>query len=266
MTTTSNINATDDIPAEAIEKLITATTEQERGKIAYSAKQTPRCRLIIVEGAKGGVGKSTVASSSIDTIVMTQGGTVYIVDADPANPDVGKSYDNILPWTSPNLDTRGGIMDLVDTMAATATSHIVVSCPARVAGWSEWGGMVTEAAQQLDIDVVVLWVLGRQRDSIEALKHFAEIMPTTLIHPIINEYWGRANQFQRWYDSKTRERILSRSGATEIVFPDVADRVVDIMRDQRLCWSSLDSLPFSCRIEAERFRRAASAALTPVLF
>lgn len=224
-------------------------------------------KIITVDGGKGGVGKSIVASAVLDVLYKRGCEKGILVDSDPSNPDVGKAYSEA-PWLLGcefyNTDTKDGFLSLIDCVQESQADYTIINCPARAEGWLKYGALLIENLAELNAEFATLWVLGRQRDSVESLKIYHDLLPTVVIHPVINTYWGEKNCFQIWNDSNMRQIVLS-NGGKEILFPAVADRVTDQARITRRRWDEEDNIPLSIKLESRRFRIAAHAALDPIL-
>ncbi len=65
----------------------------------------------ISSGSKGGVGKSMVAMALLHYL-LRRDKDVLLVEADTANPDVGKAYGKTVETVYLNLDEEEGWMDL----------------------------------------------------------------------------------------------------------------------------------------------------------
>jgi len=59
---------------------------------------------------------------------------------------------------------------------------------------------------------VALWVITRQRDSLELLKAFMEEVPKVDVHVVRNGYFGDERKFELHNGSKIREAVESRGG------------------------------------------------------
>lgn len=219
--------------------------------------------LFIVQGGKGGVGKSITTSSAIDYILNGLNGTVHLDDADPSNPDVAKMYNDVLNCSYTNLDNKNGFLSLIDTIDTTDCKYIIVNCPARSLAWNDFGHMIFDNLSGLNCTMKTLWVLGRQRDSLEALQHYYDSMPETTIFPVINTYFGPKESFELWETSSKLKPAILKKGS-EIVFPSCADRVTDVMRNKRLKWNDVSKMQLSHRIEVERFRKEVFKVLAPI--
>jgi hypothetical protein len=118
--------------------------------------------------------------------------------------------------------------------------------------------------EALDATLVALWVINRQRDSLELLKEFIEAIPRATVHVVRNGYFGDERKFELYNASKLRVSIESRGGRS-VTLPDLADRVADDLYTQRL---SLDaaakSLPIGNRAELARWRGEVRKVLTAV--
>jgi Mrp family chromosome partitioning ATPase len=95
----------------------------------------------MVSGSKGGVGKSIVSMSLIHYL-SKRGEKLLLIDADTANPDVGKAYGKTVETVYINLDEKDGWMDLVNRLAVQPDETVVVKlCILRpasdglVSGW-----------------------------------------------------------------------------------------------------------------------------------
>jgi Mrp family chromosome partitioning ATPase len=121
-------------------------------------------------GSKGGVGKSIVSISLIHYLIV-RGEKVLLVDADTANPDVGKAYGKTVETVYINLDEKEGWMDLANLLAEHPDETVVINTPARSGeGVRLYGTLLTESMQELGRKLVTLWVINSQRDSLQLLK------------------------------------------------------------------------------------------------
>ncbi|SEU48437.1 hypothetical protein SAMN03159335_07972, partial [Burkholderia cepacia] len=80
--------------------------------------------------------------------------------------------------------------------------------------------------------LVVLWVINRQRDSLELLLKFGATFPNAITHVVRNGYFGSPDKFTLYRDSQLRNAVEAQGQSLD--FPDLADRVADELRSQRL--------------------------------
>src|SRR5208337_1780171 len=97
--------------------------------------------------------------------------------ADTANPDVGKAYGKAVETVYINLDEKDGWMDLVNRLAVQPDETVVVNTPARSGeGVKLYGTLLTESMQELGRRLVTLWVINSQRDSLQLLKDYLDVV------------------------------------------------------------------------------------------
>ncbi len=78
----------------------------------------------------------------------------------------------------------------------------------------------------------MLWVINRQRDSLELLLKFGATFPGAITHVVRNGYFGTREKFTLYRDSQLRKAVEAQVRSLD--FPDLADRVADELRSQRL--------------------------------
>jgi len=129
--------------------------------------------------------------------------------------------------------------------------------------------MLTRSLAKLRRPLITLWVINRQRDSLELLDDYLRVMPGTLTHVIRNGHFGPTGKFELYNGSRFRERIEARGGRS-LTFPDLADRVSDALRLGRLAIArALDEreapIDFGSRIELERWREETRALFDEIV-
>jgi hypothetical protein len=237
----------------------------ESDETAFEPAPVGRRRIYWIGGSKGGVGKSMVAMATIDFLVE-RGEDVFLVDCDSSNPDVWKAYREIVPNECADLDQGNGWIHLINLCAAQGERTVVVNTAARNnRAVTQFGGTLDGALGELGRDLVTLWVINRQRDSVELLREFMDAMPHALVHVVRNGYFGEESQFEIYQASKTRAVVEERGGRAA-TFPDLADRVADDLYTKRLAIAAAaKTLPIGNRAELSRWRGEVRRALTEVL-
>jgi hypothetical protein len=113
--------------------------------------------------------------------------------------------------------------------------------------------------------LVTLWVINRQRDSLELLKDYMDAIPDTLVHVVRNGYFGDEKKFELYNNSKTRSAVEARGGQS-LNFPDLADRVSDDLYSKRLSIAkALKELPIGNRAELSRWQGEVKKTLGAVI-
>lgn len=110
-----------------------------------------------------------------------------------------------------------------------------------------------------------LWVINRQRDSLELLKEYLDALPSTVVHVVRNGYFGDERKFELYNSSKIRKTIEAADGKS-LTFPDLADRVSDDLYSNRMSISkALTELPIGNRAELTRWRNQMHKVLGEVI-
>lgn len=222
-------------------------------------------RIYWIGGSKGGVGKSMMASAVLD-FLLEKGSKTVLVECDTSNPDVCKAYQSVVTTELVNLDEGDGWVHLVNLCDRCRDGAIVVNTAARNNEAVRMYGQTLDASlDELGSTLVALWLINRQRDSLELLKQFMEAIPRAEVHVVRNGYFGDERKFELYNGSKIREAVETRGGKS-ITLPDLADRVADDIYTQRLALSAAaKSLPIGNRAELGRWRSEVRKVLVEVV-
>ena len=230
-------------------------------------------KIIVIGGGKGGVGKSMVAMAMTDAL-LTDGKNLVVVESDDSNPDVYKAVNGTVHCEVCNLDDQTGYISLGGLIEKNEHSCLVVNTAARATnGLVEHSGLLSDVVRELGRELVMLWPVNRQRDSLELLKTFLDkAKGYTETYAVINTYFGMAEKFSRYFapltedeqkDTTRKPKLRERVTGT-IVFPELNDLVADKLTDNRLAlWNADDSgkLTLAERSALRRFREASKTAL-----
>ncbi|KWF91490.1 protein mobD [Burkholderia cepacia] len=188
--------------------------------------------IYMVGGSKGGVGKSFVTLALVDYLRRTDV-NVVVVETDTSNPDVMKAVHDEIECASCDLDDVSGWIDFVNFCDMHRDATVVVNTAARSqTGVAQYGGTLADTLDELARRLVVLWVINRQRDSLELLLKFGATFPNAVTHVVRNGYFGSPEKFTLYRDSQLRKAVEVQGQSLD--FPDLADRVADELRSQRL--------------------------------
>ena len=217
----------------------------------------------MVSGSKGGVGKSIV-SMALTHFLLKRSEEVLLIEADTANPDVGKAYGKSVETLYLNLDEKDGWMDLADRLAEHPKQTAVINTPARSGeGVKLYGSFLSESLGELDRALVTLWVINSQRDSLQLLREYLDAMQCGMAYVLRNLYHGPERKFELYNASKLRETIESR-GKT-LNFPDVADRISDQLHSDRFTIEDvIANAPLGNRAEVNYWVKECAAAFEQV--
>jgi hypothetical protein len=221
--------------------------------------------IIWVGGSKGGVGKSLLTMALLD-YVASKGDKALLIECDTSNPDVYKSYKDEVPTELVNLDERDGWIQLVNVCDGNSDSVIVVNTAARNNhSVTNFSGTLSGGLEELQRELVSLWVINRQRDSLELLKEFMEAIPRAAVHVVRNGYFGDEKKFELYNGSRVKEAVESKGGKS-ITFPELADRVADDLYTKRLSIAAAGkALPIGNRMELARWRGEVKKVLEEIV-
>ena len=222
-------------------------------------------RIYWVGGSKGGVGKSMMTVATLDHL-LERGAKVLLVECDTSNPDVWKAYREQIEAELIDLDEADGWIHLVNTCDRYREGVVVVNTAARNnLAVKQYGATLDSSLEELGRKLVALWMINRQRDSLELLKEFMDAVPKADVHVVRNGYFGDEKKFELYNGSKIREEVESRGGKS-ITLPDLADRVADDIYVKRISLSAAaQSLPIGNRAELGRWRGEVRRVLAEVL-
>lgn len=221
--------------------------------------------IFIVGGSKGGVGKSTTSVGLIDTL-QERSEEILLIESDTSNPDVWKMYKDEVKNELIDLDDANGWIDLVNVCDKHPDAVVVVNTAARNnKGVTAYGETLNNTLAELKRKLVTLWVINRQRDSLELLKEYMEGLPESTIHVIRNGYFGEERKFELYNTAKIKKAVED-AGGKSLTLPDLADRVSDDLFSKRLSISAaLKELPLGNRAELTRWRNEVRKLLREVV-
>lgn len=198
-------------------------------------------KIYYVGGSKGGVGKSFVSFALIDYLVYCQKENVVVIDTDTSNPDVIKSYENksnILAKAI-NLDTSDGWIDIVNCISDSDFKkwHVVINSAARASSAIAEGyaNILLDSLKAIDRELVTLWVMNSQLDSVELLGRYCSSVPPSFhhrIHCVLNKYFGMPETFKVFNESGLRNTILKQGRV--VYAPVLPNRVTEFLYSERL--------------------------------
>jgi CobQ/CobB/MinD/ParA nucleotide binding domain len=221
--------------------------------------------IYLVGGSKGGVGKSLVTMATVDYL-QEQGEKILLIESDTSNPDVWKAYKDSTETELLNLDEADGWIELVNLCDSRLDSIVVINSAARNnKGVSAYGETLNSTLTELKRKLITLWVINRQRDSLELLKEYMDAIPNAAVHVVRNGHFGDEKKFELYNSSKLRAAVEERGGQS-VTFPDLADRVSDDLYSKRMSISvASKELPIGNRAELSRWRSEVKKVLAGVV-
>ena len=225
--------------------------------------------IIYVSGSIGGVGKSMVSMIMIDYIQHVLKQPVWLIESDDSNPNVLRAYRTEVDEYDPlNLDEADGWIELFN-LAAEETPHwMVVNGGARnFTGLRKYGAPFVAEVGRIGRVFQTAWVIGTDRDCLEALVDFIELVAITKSTPVdvvANAGRSAETDFTQYQTSEISATVAGHGGQM-VYLPHLALRVADDMRNSRLTIAgTMRKLPFGHRLALERWRREAHDAMRRV--
>ena len=225
-------------------------------------------KIYLCGGNKGGTGKSMLATALIDAFLQ-RGVEPLLIETDDANPDVFKAHGERIQCAALSLDEADGWIELINSLDKARGVPVIMNTAARNStGVARYGQTLKSTLGELGRTMVTMWVINRQRDSLELLADYLDAMPAGAdhqVHVVRNGYYGSAEKFQLYNGSELKKRIEEGGGRT-LDFPDLADRVADQMATQRLTiQGAFKEMPLGHRAELIRWRDEAFKTLGQVM-
>jgi len=191
---------------------------------------------------------------------------ILLIESDTSNPDVWKAYKESIKTELLNLDEADGWIKLVEFCDNHNDHIVVINTAARNnTGVTSYGETLNSTLAELNRKLVTLWVINRQRDSLELLNDFIGAISNSEVHVVRNGYFGAKQKFELYNNSKTKKMVEERGGKS-ITFPDLADRVTDsIFIDRLSIAKALIELPIGNRAELKRWKNEVKTVLQQVI-
>ena len=153
--------------------------------------------LYCIGGSKGGVGKSSHSMLLADFLTQYRKRKIILVESDTSNPDVGKTFTHSddVEVLSLSLDEADGWIELVNYCEASDKDLVINSAARSGEAIEKFGGTLIGSLDELHRQLVSFWVINRQRDSIELLKKYMDVVPGEL-HVVRNTFYGEPQKFE----------------------------------------------------------------------
>jgi MinD-like ATPase involved in chromosome partitioning or flagellar assembly len=187
----------------------------------------------VVDGRKGGVGKSMFASALADKFLKEgRDGEVFLIDGDATNPDVGRRYTQTNTKVAyADLRKPDEWLTALAFVEESKREQVVVSLPA-TAAIGERAATLQAAAAEMGFSIFTYFVIGKAPDCIDLLAESfrsGTISVSDKFAVVINEREGKADTFKRWDASPIKKEILADPRHTIITMPELFYSAVDVL-------------------------------------
>lgn len=212
-------------------------------------------KIFFIGGGKGGVGKSLL---TIFCIYLLQENKIdpLLIETDTSNPDTYKIFKDEIEVKTIDLDTNDGWINFVNLVSETNKVVVVNTAARNNISLYKYSAILQNTLSELKRNLITLWIINRQRDSVELLKQYTEIFPSSNKHQINvvkNLFFGDDIKFELFNESKLSNQLRDDGGLI-LEFPELADRVCDEIYSKRLSIKkALASQPIGNRAEIFRW-------------
>lgn len=220
--------------------------------------------IIIVSGSKGGVGKSLTTMALLDYFSSNHK-YQKLIDADTHNPDVWRCYGRVTEGEVVNLDDVEGWIHTINVCDASPFKAVVVNTPAQSnVAVAKHAPILLDSLRELGRPLITLWVINRQRDSLELLQDYMTHVSGRPVHVVCNGYFGEESKFELYKGSTIRETVKSLGGKS-LFLPDLSDRVTDELYGKRTTLAeAAQQFKLGDRAELQRWRNSVAAMFAEI--
>jgi len=190
--------------------------------------------ITIVEGGKGGVGKSHFALMTADRL-RAAGCRVAGIDQDTTNPDFARLTQDYLPSAitpAGDLEAWSNLLIAAEQML-TGADYLIVNTAAGSSGVErpEVRELLGQWLRDNRVDLITMFIVSKSADSPNlAARSLAEGFASMASRriAILNGYFGElgGRAFDRWRQSESRRQWID-AGGLEAYAPDLFWQVVD---------------------------------------
>ena len=237
---------------------------------------------IIIDGDKGGVGKSFVARAVTDYLITNKaGGKIVVIDCDPSNADVVCDSGFYEGETVSGIEVIGlrSPVSSIEDWFATVDRAVRLQAPDTDFVFS------LPAGAGLYIDDTVLsmfsligpaqtvWVMGKDQSSVDQLEERVQRAPMFYETGVValNEHHGSMTRgaFDGWLLSAVRKHLVRNDGWTETIVPPlnafITKQIGSMPHHRAVACSAKNELSPTVRVGIEAFRRVFRAKLHAAL-
>lgn len=236
----------------------------------------------IIDGDKGGVGKSFVARAVTDYLITNKAiGKIVVIDCDPSNADVvcdNGFYEGETVYGVDVIGLRSPVSSIEDWFATvdravklqSSDTDFVFSLPA---GAGLYIDDTVLSMFSLIGPAQTIWVLGRDQSSIDQLEERVQRAPMFYETGIValNEHHGSMTRgaFDGWLMSAVRKHLVRNDCWKEIIVPPlnafITKQIGPMPHHRAVARSEKNELSPTIRVGIEAFRRVFRAQLRAAL-
>lgn len=224
-------------------------------------------KIISVDGAKGGVGKSFFTTCLVDTAKNYCNKDFLLIEADDTNSDIYKTYHELVECKCLKLDDLEGNVDFQNILQHTDKDLIIINNPARQ-GLSKHGVEMSYLLPEIGYEMTTFWLCSGNPDCFALFKEFNDNFAPSVKKVICkNMHFRNTEIFDDWDESQLRVDILAQENVEEIEFPAFSTRLSDRIRKKKRAWDyfNLNEEEFGFVCEAQKSKRIFRPLLAPYI-
>lgn len=218
--------------------------------------------IILVDGEKGGVGKSQLARLLVH-LLTAAGIPVVGADGDKGNPHLERFYAKSIEVHAFALRNVEEWFRLTDLIAdADRRAVIIIDAPAGVSDFlREWMPSLDVALEDLGRPLLRVWVMNTLVDSVIRLAASRDLIPLENTRAVLNGRDASRDKFVYW-DSTNLRRDLLAAGGQEVFVPALHAATNESVHKVQLSFAeAARALPsFSQRVTLRAWLTACSSA------
>jgi len=216
----------------------TSELDAENGsKEALVNPKTPT-KIHLIDGEKGGVGKSLFARTLMQYAIDKQM-KLTLVDADRTNADVSEVYPDGAITASFSEDEKKSY-DADEIFNLALTQSVVVNLPAQVYPLvNEWisRNSVLEVGAQYDVAVVKWFVCTGAYDSVKLFIESLDKFEDTITHVLVKNY-AMCDEWERVLEKPELKSAIAKYKVKQVIFPKLSFRERDILLEEKLTFAA----------------------------
>jgi hypothetical protein len=130
---------------------------------------------------------------------------------------------------------------------------------------NKFGHLLTSSRDQLDVELITVWLIDGNRDCLELLQDYLNTFPDARVHVMRNEHCAR--RFDLYDSSHIRDEVERRGGAS-LTLPNLSELVMQVINGSRMTFSAAansEALFFGQKLALAKWRRDLAPICSRVL-
>lgn len=184
--------------------------------------QSRKAPIVIINGDKGGVGKSMTARV-IASLLASACSSIVCIDADARNGHLERYMEKSMAVLRTNIRLEAGFQAACTAIEnARDEEAVVMDLPANIGDFIENANeRIRRFASAVDRAIIHVWVASEEKDSIILFNRVCQMAAASQTVFVLNGRFAPAlAEFKLWAGSETRKNFLE-NGGHEIFMPSL---------------------------------------------